>query len=79
MSSANLSPSAGNGLSIRITSIKAAVRLSEGAKRKIGLLMLVVNIVITMGALAFCDRQEECLARDGISVEQLLREGVRHE
>lgn len=79
MSSANLSPSAGNGLPIRITSTKAAVRFSEGAKRKIGLFMLVVNIVITMGALAFCDRQEECLARAGISVEQLLREGVRHE
>ena len=55
------------------------MRLSEGAKRKIGLLILALNIVITMGALAFCDRQEECLARDGISVEQLLREGVRHE
>lgn len=79
MSSANLSPSAGKGLSIRITSTKAAVRLSEGRKFRTGLLMLVVNIVITMGALAFCDRQEECLARDGFSVEQLLREGVRHE
>lgn len=79
MSSANLSPSAGNGLSIRITSIKTAVRLSEGRKFRTGLLMLVVNIVITMGALAFCDRQEEYLARAGISVEQLLREGVRHE
>ena len=79
MSSANLSPSAGNGVSMRITSIMTAVRLAEGARRKIGLLMLVVNIVITMGALAFCDRQEECLARDGISVEQLLREGGRHE
>lgn len=52
---------------------------SEGRKFRTGLLMLVVNIVITMGALAFCDRQEECLARAGISVEQLLREGVRHE
>ena len=79
MNSLNLSPSAGKGLSIRTTSTKAAVRLSEGAKRKIGLLILALNIVITMGALAFCDRQEECLARDGISVEQLLREGVRHE
>ena len=79
MNSLNLSPSAGYGLSIRTTSPKAAVRLSEGARRKIGLLILVVNIVITMGALAFCDRQEECLARDGISVEQLLREGRRHE
>ena len=68
MSSANLSPYAG----------KAAMRL-EGARHKIGLLILVVNIVITMGALAFCDRQEECLARDGLSVEQLLREGRRHE
>ena len=78
MSSLNLSPFAGYGFSLPTTN-KAAVRLSEGAKRKIGLLMLVVNIVITMGALAFCDRQEECLARDGISVEQLLREGAAHE
>lgn len=69
MNSLNLSPSAG----------KTAVRLSEGRKLRTGLLVLVVNIVITMGALAFCDRQEECLARDGISVEQLLREGRRHE
>ena len=79
MNSLNLSPFAGYGLSIRTTSIKTAVRLSDGRKLRTGLLVLVVNIVITMGALAFCDRQEECLARDGISVDQLLREGRRHE
>lgn len=75
----NFSSAVEIGYAERTTSIKTAVRLSEGRKFRTGLLMLVVNIVITMGALAFCDRQEECLARDGISVEQLLREGVRHE
>ena len=75
MSSANLSGVAGYGLSC----CRASSTRSERFRLILGSALVLVELVAVVWLLGWLDRQEECLARAGISIEQLLQEGQRHE